>query len=304
MKRLMSTFGLLLGLFLFYSTVSFGALISTSVTKAIPVGSFSVGVGSSVVLSSDELNIAGESLFLGNIVKASGSPSYQMYLNTKSKKVFFIDSINFRKNSKLQTILDPHEQAGGTCAGYAIAQFMFQTHLSGFVGTGVLATKLSSEEGRTHLLADSINQYYLNLNRQFSFPGILNGFGKTFGFSCKKFKTAPYEQIKEKILAHLSIGSPVVVSFNIGPKMVNSPFKLKMIDQKNSDLDDRLWIPRKIGERNSGGHSIVAAASFEFNHKTYLVMLDSDWSEPRIWDMDSFISHKTDMDEIEFISCK
>jgi hypothetical protein len=77
-----------------------------------------------------------------------------------------------------------------------------------------------------------------------------------------------------------------------------------MYGQKNAELDSRLWIPRKIGQRNSGGHSIIAVGSFDLNQKTYLLMLDSDWSEPRIWDMDSFLNDKTALDEVEFVSCK
>ena len=85
--------------------------------------------------------------------------------------------------------------------------------------------------------------------------------------------------------------------------MAQSPFALKLYDQ-NSDLDNRLWIPRKSGERNNGGHSIVAAGAFELNNRTYLVMIDSDWSEPRVWDMDSFLNDRTVLNEIDFISCQ
>jgi hypothetical protein len=106
------------------------------------------------------------------------------------------------------------------------------------------------------------------------------------------------------VLAQLKTGLPVLFSFNIGPNMYSAPFSIQMAGQKNVELDNRLWIPRKTGERNSGGHSVVAAGSFELNNKTYLVMIDSDWSEPRIWDMDSFLNDKTALGEVEFVSCK
>lgn len=295
----------MIGIFIFctLSSATFAANMTASIEEAIPVGAFAIGVGSSVNLETEHKKLNGPSLFLGNVVKADGTSSYQMYLNQKSKTVYYIDSSNFRKNSKQQLILDSVEQAGGTCAAYAIDQFMIQTHLAGFAGTGELARVLSTEEGRSHLLATSINEYYLNINRRFSTRGILDGFGKKFGFNCKYLKPDNYDDLKEKMLSHLSTGSPVIVSFSIGPKMVNSPFALKMFDSIN-ELDERLWIPRKIGERNSGGHSIVAAASFEENNKTYLVMLDSDWSEPRIWDMDEYLNQKTDLTESEFVTCK
>lgn len=290
------------GLFL-YSVASMAANITTTIDEAQMVGAFPVGIGSTLNLKVNDKYLSGPAVFLGNVVKPDGSPSYQMFLSKKAKKVFYINSTHFNKNSKLQTLLDPYEQAGGTCAAYAIDQFMIQTHLSGFSGTGELAEKLSTEEGRTHLLADSINQYYLNLNHRFSTSGILNSFGKGFGFKCKTMKVDTYETAKEKILSELALGSPVIVSFTIGPKMVKSPFALEMYES-DKKMDERLWIPRKVGERNAGGHSIVAAASFEMDNKTFLVMLDSDWSEPRVWNMDSFLGEKTKMDEIEFVSCK
>jgi hypothetical protein len=294
-----------LGLFLVYSINSYAANISSSIENAIAVGAFPVGIGSTVNLNSSDSKIAGPAIFLGSTVRPDSSISYQMYLNKATHKVFYIEASNFnRRNPKLQTILDPYQQAGGTCTGYAIDDFLQQTNLSGFTGNGSLGNVLSTEEGRSNLLVDSINEYYLTTTHRYSINGIMNSYGKKFGFSCNSFKTDSYDKAKTKILAHLNLGLPIIVSFNIGPKMVKSPFGLELYDQGNPEIDDRLWIPRKIGERNSGGHSIVAAASFEINNKTYLVMIDSDWSEPRIWDMDSFLNQKTDIDDVEFISCK
>lgn len=293
-----------LGLFLVYSISSYAANISTSIENAVQVGAFPIGIGSTINLKTTDAKLAGSAIFLGTAVRPDGSASYQMYLNKASSKVYYIESSNFRKNSKQQTVLDPYQQAGGTCTGYAIDDFLQQTNLSGFTGTGELEKALSTEEGRASLLVDSINEYYLTLSHRYSINGIMNGYGKKFGFSCKSFQTDSYDKAKTKILSHLKLGSPIIFSFNIGPNMVKAPFGIEMYDQLNSELDKRLWIPRKRGERNSGGHSIVAAASFEMNHKTFLVMIDSDWSEPRIWDMDSFLNTKTALDEVEFISCK
>ena len=163
---------------------------------------------------------------------------------------------------------------------------------------------LSTEEGRTHLLVDSINQYYLTLNHRYSIKGILNGYGKQFGFSCDSFQTDNYQIVKTKLLTHLKAGLPVIVSFSTGSNMYQSPFHLAMYDQPNVTMDTRLWIPRKIGERVNGGHTIVAAATFEYQQKNYLVMLDSDWSEPRIWDMEVYLNQKTALNEVTFVTCE
>ena len=296
---------LVLTCLMFSATESYAAAVAMSPDRVISVGAFAVGIGSTVNLKTTDAKATGPAIFLGNALKPDGSSSYQMYLNKANKKVYYIDANNFSKdNTKLQTILDTVPQAGGTCTGYAIDNFLQQTNFSGFVGTGALAGDLSTEDGRSTLLVDAVNQYYLVPQHKNSIVGIMNGYGKNYGFKCKKVVADTFEKAKSNLLANLTKGSPVIVSFNIGPNMAKSPFGLQMFDPTKPAMDDRLWVPRKTGERNSGGHSIVAAGSFELNNKTYMVMIDSDWSEPRVWDMDAFLNDRTQLDEIEFISCK
>lgn len=295
----------ILGLVFFFSLSANAGDISISVNEKKEVGSFSVGIGSVVTLKTDDEKLNGEATFLGKVIHSDGSESYQMYLDKKGKKVYYIDASDFaRKNSKLQTVIDPYEQAGGTCTAYAIYGYLQQTNLSGFEGTGELKKVLSKEDTRTHLLADAINEYYLTPAHRYSIRGILDKYGKNFGFKCKKFQTDDFLKAKDHIMKQLDVGSPVIVSFNIGPKMVKSPFALEMYKHTKPELDNRLWIPRKTGERNSGGHTIVAAASFTFKERLFLVMIDSDWSEPRIWDVEEYLNNKTAVDEIEFVTCK
>lgn len=281
--------------------------ISSTVVNAIETGNFGVGIGSSVNLKSIDPNIAGPAIFIGSAIKPDGSNSYQMYLSPKTNKILYIQPEDFKRLNlvKQQKVLDSYEQVGGTCSAYAINNFLQQTNLTGFLGTGELKKIVSTEEGRTNLLADTINEYYLTPSHQFSFKGILNKYGKKFGFSCNKLVTDSYEKVRTFILSKMKVGLPVIVAFNIGPKMVNSPFGLELYGLAETELDHRLWIPRKVGERNSGGHSITAVGAFEFDNKTYLVTVDSDWSEPRVWDMDAFLNDpKTALSEIEFFSCK
>jgi hypothetical protein len=279
-----------------------------TVTKAISVGAYDVGVGSVVNVKSEDERINGKAIFLGNATRPNGETSFQMLLNLKTNKVFYVDSANFQSinsfESQLERVLDPYEQAGGTCTGYAMFHFMAQTNLTGTGSNNELAKEMSTEDGRSKLLVDTIQQYYMMAQHRYSINGILSGFGKKFGFSCKKLNTPNYEDAKSKILTQLNSGLPVLFSFTLGPNMVRGPFEIEFTNIKNGTVDNRLWIPRKIGERNAGGHSIVAAASFVKDGKTYLVMIDSDWSEPRIWDMDSFLNTKTALDEVDFVFCK
>lgn len=290
---------------LFFTNLLVAAEISISVEKAKATASFDLAVGSEVTIESPIPEQAGPAIYMGKATMPNGTESFQMFLNKSQNKFLFFKPSDIDMGSlKTQSILNPYEQAGGTCTGYAIFGFLAQTHMAGFKGSGVLAKKLSDEKGRTTLLVDNINEYYLTPQHRYSIQGILNKYGRDFGFSCKTYKYETYERLKSRIVGQLNSGMPVLVSFNIGPNMYPSPFELKLVNDSAS-IDQRLWLPRKEGERNSGGHTVVAAASFEYNQKSYLIMLDSDWTEPRVWDMEAFLNDpKTATNEIELTVCK
>jgi hypothetical protein len=289
---------------IYIPNLSADTILTKIVNKKI-IGNETIGIGSTINLSSTDLSLSGESIFLGSAVRTDGQSIFDIYFNKLNLKIEYIDSHRFaNRRPNLQKVLDPVPQVGGTCTGYAINNYLNQISLSPFIGNGQLSVKLSTEEGRTELLVDSINRYYLMSSHRYSISGILKGFGIEYGFTCQSLQTNNYEKVKNKILSQLDSGYPVIVAFDFGPEMAKSPFQMEKVDSPDSELDDRLWIPRKRGERNSGGHTIVAAGSFEFNQKTYLVMVDSDWSEPRVWDMESFLNEKTAIDEIDFVFCK
>ncbi len=283
---------------------AFAEVTSFKITDKISFNENMVGIGSSVKISSSDKFLNGDFIFLGKGINPTGEETFRILLNKNNKTISLVNSEEFNKNNSLQKILDLYEQKGGTCTGYAIFDYLQQIVLNNFVGNGELPKLISTEEGRSQLLADSINRYYLETQHRNSIKGIMNAYGKEFGFKCTNYQTNDLDKAKKRLLTQLSVGNPVIISFNIGPKMVTAPFPIVKYGEKNGEVDNRLWVPRKTGERNSGGHSIVAAANFKFNGKDYLVMLDSDWTEPRIWDVDSYLSTKTAIDEIEFISCK
>jgi hypothetical protein len=283
---------------------SFAEVVSFKISDKISFNENIVGIGSSVKMTATDKSLNGDFIFLGNGINPSGEETFRILLNKNSKSISLVNSDEFKRNNSLQKILDLYEQKGGTCTGYAIFDYLQQIVLNNFVGNGELPKLISTEEGRSQLLADSINRYYLETQHRNSIKGIMNAYGKDFGFKCTNYQTNDINKAKTRLLSQLSLGNPVIISFNIGPQMVTAPFPIIKHGEKNGEVDNRLWIPRKIGERNSGGHSIVAAANFKFNGKDYLVMLDSDWTEPRVWDVDSYLANKTAIEEVEFISCK
>ncbi len=290
------------------STAQAGGQWSFQVSAAKPAGAFPVGVGSRLVINSPYTGTSA-GILLGQLLNADGSFNSMMVLDAnpvaKSLVVEYIPAaLVAQAPAGQQNVLKLYEQQGGTCTGYAIDDFLLQAHMSGFTGTSKLGQQLSTEEGRTELLADTINQYYLVLQHRFSINGIMNQYGKTFGFNCGKSIFSTAAQARAYLMTALRSGMPILLSFDVGSEMYNGPFPLQQMIQGAPAEDGRLWQPRKIGERNGGGHSVVAASAFSIGGKDYLVMLDSDWDLPRVWDLNAAISDRAAIGEIEFYSCR
>ncbi|MFL5812107.1 MAG: hypothetical protein ACJ763_00900 [Bdellovibrionia bacterium] len=268
-------------------------------------GVYPVAVGSQLRFELPNQNTPRSGLFLGRVVKSNGQVDSYMLLDPKTMNVLYVPAGLIQIADRgLENVLDPYAQVGGTCTGYAINHFLVQTAMDGFRGNGALLKTLSTEEGRTSLLADSINQYYLVLQHRYSIRGILDGYGKRFGFHCQNHRFDSAQGARNFLLSRLAQGAPVLISFNIGTQMRTSPFDLLRIRPASyAKLDRRLWVPRKVGERNGGGHSIVAASVFDLNGRPGVVVIDSDWSEPRIWDITDYLDEHTAIQEVEMITC-
>ncbi len=171
-------------------------------------------------------------------------------------------------------------------------------------GNDALRSTFSSEQGRTQFLVRAINDYYIATQHRSSILGILKGYGKEFGLRCELKTFAERASAIHYVSEKNARGVPVLISFFIGPQMANSEFTLQDLSAGRYLLDSRLWVPRKIGERNSGGHSVVAVASFEAKGRPRFLMLDSDWEQPRVWDASEYLGERTKMAEVEFYSCE
>jgi hypothetical protein len=287
----------------FASSVS--ETVQARIDHPIRRGAYSAAVGSQLRFELPGQNTPREGLFLGRVIKSDGQLDSYMILDPKTMNVLYVPAdLTQIADHGLENVLDPYPQVGGTCTGYAINHFLVQTAMDGFRGNGALLKTLSSEEGRTNLLADSINQYYLVLQHRYSIRGILDGYGKRFGFKCQNHVFASAKTAQNFLLSRLAQGAPVLMSFNIGTQMRTAPFDLlRLRPASYAKLDRRLWVPRKIGERSGGGHSIVAASVFTLNGRPGVVVIDSDWAEPRIWDITDYLDERTAIQEVEFITC-
>lgn len=273
---------------------------SVEVVQPVAVASAAVGTGSLVKINSKS------EIFLGQLVNHDGSFNSLMTLDPKKSVVKFTTAAHFATAlPEAQNVLKLFQQQGGTCTGYAIDDFILQNHISGLEGNDALKSAVADEEGRTSLLADAINQYYLVLQHRFSIQGILNGYGTDYGFSCRKKMFMDMTAALDFLKTSLKTGRPVLISFFIGQVISDGPFKLERVDQTmTADKDTKLWLPRKIGERKGGGHSVVATGNFTVGGIDYAVMLDSDWTLPRVWDLNQALGDHTAFNEVEFFTCQ
>jgi len=277
--------------------------LNVVIQQAVSRGGFNLAVGSKVTLQYPNGDTS-DADFLGTLAQPDGVDSQFVFLDEKKSEVLYVNH-QFVKMESMnpQVVLQQYDQVGGTCTGYALDHFWFQMHLANYKGNGVLADTLSTEKGRTQLLVDAINQYYLVTQHRSSINGIMNQYGKQFGFTCKKEMFTDSDKAVAYVTDRVNAARPVLVAFNVGVNMATS-YAAKDDDHTTGFLDDnRIWLPRKTGDRNSGGHSIVVISSFQVGSNQKFLVLDSDWAVPRIWDVSEALVNHVAIQEIEFYSC-
>lgn len=261
-------------------------------------------IGAKVEMSAEGKKNITNAQFLGRMVMQDGSSDEFLILDEDQKKVLLIDYKNIEMRSgktKAQAILSPIDQVGGTCAAYAFMHFWQQMYWSGFKGTKDFDTMMSDERERLKLFEESLGRYYMD--RRVTANSLMSSYGKRFGFKCKSYKFSDAKKAADYVFEKTSEGKPVVIEFNIGGEdMVESDYVLQDYESRKK-MDPRLWIPQQLKQKLSSGHSIVGAAAFTSQGKRKILVLDSNWTEPRVWDLDSYIGAKTVMDELGFYSC-
>lgn len=261
-------------------------------------------IGSKVSVQFENQKTSGPMTFLGRMVLQGGQSEEFLLLDETKTKISLVDYKNIEMKSgksKAQAILSPIDQVGGTCAAYAFMHFWQQMYWSGFKGTVEFSQMMSDERERLKLFEESLGRYYMD--RRVTANSLMSSYGKRFGFKCKSSFFDSAKKAADFVFNKTSEGKPVVIEFNIGGEdMVSSSYVLQDYETKKR-MDPRLWIPQRIGQKLSSGHSIVAAASFVAKGRRKILVLDSNWTEPRVWDLDTYIGSKTVMDELGFYSC-
>lgn len=291
-------------LFLFCSSLAFAEQVKLKIISAIKDARYDLGIGSKVELTFVEKNAKKEFLFMGKML---GHPDFGdeiLFLDEKDTRILMVDIENMSAyflKTRMQNIISSVDQAGETCAAYALYHFWQQTDAAGFKGNNELGPVMSKERSRMKFLEESITSYYLG--RSANLKPIMKKFGERFGFKCKEKIFTETAKATDYVYNLAAFGKPVIMEFFLGKEMVISDFEIEDYES-STEMDTRLWIPRKIGERSGGGHAIVAAAAFTSMGRRKVLVLDSNWTEPRVWDLDKYLGEKAAIGEMIFHNCE
>lgn len=264
--------------------------------------SFKLGIGSKVNLQLTNTNQIIEAIFLGRMVDQENRTLEYLFLNELETKVLMVNPENVEGLKKSQTwpVISPIEQMGSTCTAYGFLHFWDQIYFNNTSGNDEFKDVMRSDRKRMQFLEETIDHYYLQ--NRINITNVLKKHGKRFGFACRAHRFKQPKEASQFLFEQVSRGIPVLIDFNIGSDMVSSSYEF--VDFETNDLrDPRLWIPRKVGQRSISGHVIVAAGAFISKGKKKLLVLDSNWSEPRVWDLQRYIENKAAVKEMGFHSC-
>lgn len=288
--------------FIFTSSI-WASEVKLNIISSQKNGTNDIGIGSKIELQDLTLNQKISTLFLGLMSNHETLGDEILLLNEKNGEVLMLDAEAVKSNvtkKKMQTIISPFDQSGETCAAYALFHFWRQFSVNHPLTSSLLASMMNVESGRMKFLEESITSYYMG--RVSYLKTVMKKYALRFGLKCREFNFKEPKKAIDFIIAQNSNAQPVLIEFNLGPEMDEGQHVV--VDyETNSESDSRLWYPRKRGEKNAGGHAIVAVGSFQYEGNPKALILDSNWTEARVWDLNKYIDSKTAMDEISFHAC-
>ena len=290
-------------IFIFTGSV-WASEVKLSIISSFKNGMNDIGIGSKVELQDLKLNQKINTIFLGLMSNHEALGDEVLLMNEKDGKVLMLDSEAVKSNvikKKMQTIISPFDQSGETCAAYALFHFWRQFSENHPSASPLLLSTMNVESGRMKFLEESITTYYMS--RVSYLRTVMKKYALRFGLKCREFNFKEPKKAIDFIVNKTSNARPVLIEFNLGPDMDESDHVITDYET-NFEADPRLWFPRKRGEKNAGGHAIVAVGSFEYQGHSNALVLDSNWTEARVWNLNKYIDSKTAMDEISFHTCE
>jgi hypothetical protein len=281
----------------------FSKEVEVKFTSIVKHKNFDIAIGSKVELRFPDREIVEEALFLGRMVDQDLKDLEFLFLDQKRNRIYMIDPSNLMgvKKSRTQAVISPIDQLGSTCTAYGFFHYWNQVFVSKFKASEDLSVLMSSDRKRMQYLEEIIELYYLQ-NRT-NITSLLKRDGERFGLKCRNNKFTNAKLAADFIFREASEGNPVMIDFNVASNMVTSSYEITDYETPAS-RDPRLWIPRKVGQRSSSGHVIVVAGAFVTKGRQKLLVLDSNWTEPRVWDLERYLKRKAAVQEMGFHTCK
>jgi hypothetical protein len=277
--------------------------VRVTVVERQPHPRFSVGVGSRLTLELPDDPGPRDAVFLGRMVDQDRQAVEYLFLDEKRTRILMIDPENVRglRASATQAVISPIDQVGSTCAAYGVFHFWDQTHASKLPALPALGETMASDRRRMQLFEELLDTYYIQ--NKTNLTTLMGRLGNRFGFRCRSFPFSDGKRAADFLFERARSGSPILVDFNIGGDMVASTYEVTDFETPVG-RDPRIWVPRRVGQRTSSGHVIVAAAAFVANGRRKLLVLDSNWTEPRVWDLERYVVRRVAVREMGFHSCE
>jgi hypothetical protein len=288
---------------LLIASPAFAQEVSVRIKSPVRHPNFSFGIGSKVELTFNSKSEKKSAIFIGRMVDQDKNTVEFLFLDENKTRISMVNPENIEGLRKFQSqpVISPIDQVGSTCTAYGVFHFWNQIYVSKYKGTPELEATMQSDRKRMQLLEEVIDIYYIN--NKINLTTLMNKLGKRFGFKCKSHPMADAKSVVAFLFQMATLGKPILIDFNLGPDMVSSTYEITDYETL-FNKDPRLWIPRKVGERNVSGHVIVAAASFVSRGRKKLLVLDSNWTEPRVWDLEKYVSKNTAVKEMGFHTCE
>jgi hypothetical protein len=269
------------------------------IVDPIEKNGFKFGIGSRMNVIVDGRK-KGEGILLGRLVSSEFRTVAYLFQDGHDRKNYIIPvskcSLTFDgrtvKNAEIQSVAATMTQEGENCSELATVNYFAQLVQSGHRGNGTLRKELEHPEGWIKLLQYA-ERYYTASRGAGNFKPILERLGEMYGYKCHSLEVVSAPYLEKTVASALSAGIPVLLEFYIGNEMVNS--SRQWFDTSEMAGEDvRFWAPRAVGQRNGGGHALVAVGTFiSGSNRENLLINDSDWrGRPVEWDYNTYFAKR------------
>lgn len=264
------------------------------ISKAAAGLNYDLMLGREIEFSSLENSVQkNKGIFLGLLRRIDGTyDDLAVFVPTEQRIVLIPSSwvdirtadLNFGVNlANLFPVPRSVNQQGGTCAAYAIFNAFRQLRYRDIKGNGMIEQHFATEESRHRFLTQVHYDYYSDSNWK---DAVANTTRET-GIAFYDISTNSVSGFQTELRKYLAQGLPVLVRFDVAKTMAQTPYTLFEYS-KNAATDRLLWLPADSSGSSNGGHQVVALGTFVHGVNEYVIILDSNWQAPRIWDMREF----------------